>query len=142
MKKLLFIISALALIAACATPYQRASRQTSNGYFDAKLQEGMYEVFFNGNQNTSFSKAHDFALLRASEICLENNYSSFEITRQMEDFTEKESETGITLFGGKISDIVKSEPKITLVVRCSKGNDLTYKAAELKTNLRTRYKLQ
>ena len=67
---------------------------------------------------------------------------NFSDKTKWEDFTEKESETGITLFGGKISDIVKSEPKITLVIRCSKGNDLTYKAAELKNNLRTRYKLQ
>ena len=142
MKKLLCIICTLALLAACATPYKQAKKATSNGYFDTKLQEGMYEVIFNGNENTSTAKANNFALLRAAEVCLENDYQSFEIVRKTEDFTEKEVDTGIKIFGGTLSNIENSEPKITLVIRCSKKTDLLYKAEELKTNLRERYKLK
>ena len=102
----------------------------------------MYEVVFNGNENTSTAKANDLALLRAAEVCLENAYQSFEIVRKTEDFTEKEVDTGIKIFGGTLSNIENSEPKITLVVRCSKKADLLYKAEKLKTNLRQRYKLK
>ena len=84
----------------------------------------------------------NFALLRAAEVCLKNGYQSFEITRQTEDFTEKEVDTGIKIFGGTLSNIENTEPKITLVIRCSKKLDLLYKAEELKTNLRAKYKLQ
>lgn len=142
MKKIIFTICTFALLAACATPYKQAKKETSNGYFDSKLQEGMYEVLFSGNENTSFGKANNFALLRAAEVSLENGYKSFEIVRQAQDYTEKESDSGIKIFGGTLTDIVKSEPKITLVIRCSKGTDLPYKAQELKTNLRAKYKLQ
>ncbi len=142
MKKLICVLGALVLLAACATPYKQAKKATGNGYFDTKLQEGMYEVTFNGNENTTAAKAHNFALLRAAEVCLENGYQSFEITRQTEDFTEKEVDTGIKIFGGTLSNIENTEPKITLVIRCSKKLDLLYKAEELKTNLRAKYKLQ
>ncbi len=141
MRKLVIFCSLL-LLTACATPYKQAKKATSNGYFDTKLQEGMYEVVFNGNENTSTAKANGLALLRAAEVCLENAYQSFEIVRKTEDFTEKEVDTGIKIFGGTLSNIENSEPKITLVVRCSKKADLLYKAEELKTNLRQRYKLK
>ena len=142
MKKLLCMISVVLLLAACATPYKQATKATANGYFDTKLQDGMYEVLFNGNDNTSTAKANNFALLRAAEVCLENGYQSFEVMRKTEDFTEKEVDTGIKIFGGTLSNIENSEPKISLVIRCSKSNDLLYKAQELKTNLRERYKIK
>ena len=141
MKKLLGMMCAL-LLAACATPYKQATKATANGYFDTKLQEGMYEVLFNGNDNTSTAKANNYALLRASEVCLENGYQSFEILRKTEDFTEKEVDTGTKILGGTLLNIENSEPKISLVIRCSKKNDLLYKAQEVKTSLRERYKIK
>ncbi|MBO7191293.1 MAG: hypothetical protein J6V32_04250 [Elusimicrobiaceae bacterium] len=136
------ILCALVLLAACATSYKQAKKEHANGYFDTKLQEGMYEVLFNGNENTSARRANDFALLRAAEVCLENGYQSFVIERKTEDFTEKEVDTGVKIFGGTLTNLENSEPKITLVIRCSKKLDLTYKAQELKDNLRTRYKIK
>ena len=142
MKKLLLITGICVLLTACATPYKQAKKATSNGYFDAKLQEGMYEVMFNGNDNTTAARAHDFALLRAAEVCLENGYQSFEIIRKTEDFTEKEVDSGIKLFGGTLYNIENSEPKITLVIRCARETNLLYKAQDLKVNLRNRYKIK
>ena len=142
MRKMIILFCGFALLAACATPYKQAKKATSNGYFDTKLQEGMYEVLFNGNENTSTAKANNYALLRAAEVCLENNYQSFEIVRKTEDFTEKEVDTGVKIFGGTLSNIENSEPKITLIIRCSKGTDLLYKAQERETNLRERYKIK
>jgi len=142
MKKSLFVLCVCVLLAACATPYKPAKKQSANGYFDMKLQEGMYEVLFNGNDNTSTRKANDFALLRASEVCLDNGYQSFDIVRKTEDFTEKEVDTGVKILGGTLTNLQNSEPKITLVVRCSKKTDLPYKAQELKNSLRANYKIK
>ncbi len=141
MKKIAILCCAFGLLAACATPYKPAKKATSNGYFDTKLQEGMYEVLFNGNDNTSTAKANNYALLRAAEVCLENGYQSFEIIRKTEDFTETEVDTGTKIMGVSILNIENTEPKISLVIRCSKGNDLLYKAQELRANLRAKYKL-
>lgn len=102
----------------------------------------MYEVIFNGNENTTTAQANNFALLRAAEVCLENGYQSFEIVRKSEDFTEKEVDTGVKILGGTLSNIENTEPKITLIVRCSKEKDLLYKAEELKNSLRARYKIK
>lgn len=142
MREMIMLFCGLALLVACATPYKQAKKATSNGYFDTKLQDGMYEVLFNGNDNTSAAKANNYALLRAAEVCLENNYQSFEIVRKTEDFTEKEVDTGVKIFGGTLSNIENSEPKISLIIRCSREADLLYRAQELKTNLRERYKIK
>ena len=142
MKKLVLTIGALALLLACATPYKQAKKASSNGYFDMKLQDGMYEVLFNGNDNTSARRANDLALLRAAEVCVENGYQSFDIVRKTEDFTEKEVDSGVKILGGTITNLQNSEPKIALVVRMSKKLDLPYKAEELKTNLRSRYNIK
>ena len=98
MKRLFLMIISLILLAACATQYQQAKKASANGYFDIKLQENVYQVLFNGNENTTARTANDFALLRASEVCLENGYQSFEIVSKSEDFTEKEVDTGIKIF--------------------------------------------
>ena len=142
MKKLFPMGCALLLLVACATAYKPAKKESANGYFDVKLQEGMYEILFNGNENTTARRANDFALLRAAEVCLENGYQSFAIERKTEDFTEKEVDTGIKIFGGALINIENSEPKITLVIHCSKKLDQPYKAQELKDNLRARYKVK
>ena len=133
---------ACTLFAASVTPYQQAKRASANGYFDVKLQDGLYEVFFNGNDSTSARRANDFALLRASEVCLENGYQSFQIVRKTENFTEKEIDTGIRLFGGKLRNLENSEPKISLIIRCSANANLLYQAQELKNNLQERYQLK
>jgi hypothetical protein len=142
MKRLFLMIISLILLAACATQYQQAKKASANGYFDIKLQENVYQVLFNGNENTTARTANDFALLRASEVCLENGYQSFEIVSKSEDFTEKEVDTGIKIFGGTLSNIENTKPKITLVVRCSKNMDLPMHALELKTSLRNKYKMK
>jgi len=146
MKKLFLILTAAAVLGACATPYQRAGKENGKGFFDKKLQEGMYSVSFNGNEETSVKMADDYALLRSAEVCLENGYQSFEIVSRADDSKEKQSSTiGINgiIITATSSKMVVTEtiPKITLVVRCSKALDLPFKAQELKTNLKAQYKL-
>lgn len=140
------MLSVLALLVACATPYQRAGKEGGKGYFDTKLQEGVYKVTFSGNEETGVDVANDYALLRAAEVCSENGYKSFEIVSQSDDSKQRESSTigvnGIIL--AKTSSkmtVTETLPKITLVVRCSKASDLPFKTEELKTNLKAKYKI-
>jgi len=150
MKKILGMLVTLILLAACATDYKQARRENGNGYFDTKLQEGMYEVSFNGNEQTTIKKANDFALLRSAEVCLENDYQSFEVVKKLDDsdeaaplVTTSAIAAAITVANALMPDNeIESNPKITLVIRCSKATDLTYRAEELKSNLRAKYKLQ
>lgn len=135
MKKIVFILCLSLFLGACATPYQRAKKESSNGFFDTKLQEGVYDVTFNGNSETSRKKAQDYALLRSAEVCLENGYQTFEIVSKSDNSASD---------GYLINNVfvMETEPKIDIVVHCSKDMDLSFKAEELKTNLRFKYKIQ
>ena len=150
MKKSLFMLCAFALLAACATDYKQARRENGNGYFDTKLQEGAYEVSFNGNEQTTIKKANDFALLRSAEVCLENGYQSFEVVKKLDDSDDAAALVTTTAVAAAVTianafmpdNEVKTHPKITLEIRCSKGTELTYRASEIKNNLRAKYNLK
>lgn len=135
MKKLFYIICALILLSACAaTSYKKAKKEGAEGYFDSKLQNETYDVVFNANGNTSTKIAYDYALLRSAEVCLENGYQTFEIISQADNSKQ---------LGYVINNVVATEtiPQINFVIRCSKDKDLPFSAEELRTNLRTKYKL-
>ncbi|WP_428059439.1 CC0125/CC1285 family lipoprotein [Candidatus Avelusimicrobium faecicola] len=135
MKKIIIFCCGFILLTACATPYQRAKKETANGYFDTRLQEGVYDVIFNGNGDTSAKTAHDYALLRSAEVCLENGYKTFDIVSKADHSTQDGYVANNILF-------METEPKINFVIHCSKDSDLTFLAEEIKENLRKKYKLQ
>lgn len=143
MNKIKFVIMFLCiiLVTSCATTYRQAKSPTGEGYYDTLLQQDMYEISFNGNSETSPSTAQDYALLRAAETCLENGYKTFDIIRS-EDKT-KTDVGSIPTYGYYSSTIVYSEtkPKIMLIIKCSKENNLTFIAEEIKINLRKKYNL-
>ena len=141
--KTVLMFLCLILISSCATTYKKASSLTGTGYSDSVLQQGMYEITFNGNSDTQVTTAQDYALLRAAEICLENGYQTFEIINLKDNST---TETGaFTNYYGRYyaSTYVTSStyPKITLIIKCSKEKNLTFIAEEIKTNLRKKYNL-
>jgi len=136
MKKLPYILCLVICLGACAsTPYQRAKKASGMGYFDVPLQEGIYDVSFNGDADTSAKKAYDYALLRSAEVCLENGYQTFDIVSQLDTSTQA---------GYVVSNVVVvgTEPKINFVIHCSNDDTLTFRAQEIKTNLKAKYKLQ
>ena len=146
MKKIKIVVMFLCvfLISACATSYKKAGSPTGTGYYDYLLQQGMYEITFNGNSDTSITTAQDYALLRAAETCIENGYQTFDIINLKDNST---TETGtFTNYYGRYyaSTYVTSSiyPKITLIIKCSKDDNLTFKAREIRDNLRNKYKLE
>lgn len=144
MNKMKFVIIFLCmiLVTSCATTYRQAKSPTGEGYYDSLLQQGMYEITFNGNSETSAATAQDYALLRAAETCLENGYKTFDIIRS-EDKTKTDIGS-LPMYGRYYSStIVYSEttPKIMLIIKCSKEDNLTFIAEEIRTNLRKKYNL-
>jgi hypothetical protein len=65
------------LLCSCATPYQPANRHY--GYSERQVGNQEYEVTFQANGNTSYARALDFAMLRASEIALNHHAKSFSV---------------------------------------------------------------
>jgi len=65
----------LALLAACATPYQ--SKGYTGGFSETQLDVNVFRVNFNGNAYTSGERAVDFTLLRSAELAREHGYHYF-----------------------------------------------------------------
>ena len=144
MKKniVLFILFfSMIFISACATPYKRAKSPSSDGYYDLMLQESMYEITFNGNSDTPVKISQDYVLLRAAETCIENGYQSFDVFNST-DNSKKEEETRFNNYGNIFAATSTNiSPRITLVIKCSKGKDLTFIAEQIKENLRKKYNM-
>ena len=71
------VLCSAALVAACATSYQTAS--FTGGFKDTRLAPDVFRVSFSGNAFTSSDKVQDFALLRAAELTLANDFKYFAV---------------------------------------------------------------
>ena len=142
--KIVVMLFCVVLISACAaTSYQRAKSPTGMGYYDTVLQEGMYELTFNGNSETSAASAQDYALLRAAETCLENGYKTFDIVN-LNNNSKTETEAYTNYYGRYYANttvFTSTYPKIVLIIKCSKEKNLTFVAGEISSNLRKKYNL-
>jgi hypothetical protein len=58
------------ILSSCATSYGQKSFWNDGGFTETELQPGVFNVRFVGNEFTSKDRAQDFALLRATELCL------------------------------------------------------------------------
>lgn len=67
-----FVVS---VFIVCSTPYQRES--ALGGYSETPYENNIWLVSFRGNGYTGKGQVHDFVILRAAELTLENGYSHF-----------------------------------------------------------------
>ena len=145
MKKIIFLILISFFICSCATAYKRASKSTSNGYFETRLQNNIYEISFNGNEFTNIKTAQDYSLLRAAEVCLENGFKTFVIvnsSNNTEITTSANSRYNYYTKQSRTSVYTSEYPKINLVIQCSENGDLVFDAQQIKDNLRKKYNLK
>ena len=141
--RIVIVFFCVLFISACATTYERAKSPTGTGYYDTLLQQGMYEITFNGNSDTSVTTAQDFALLRAAETCLENGYKTFDIVNSNNN-SKTETDAYTSYYGRHFADTTvytSTYPKIMLIIKCSKDSDLTFVAEEIRVNLRKKHNL-
>ncbi len=71
MRNILAAAAAVTLMSACATPYAPNSWWNDGGFTETEIQPGLWQVRFVGNEFTDEQTKADYAMLRASEICLE-----------------------------------------------------------------------
>jgi hypothetical protein len=84
--KYIVALSALVVLAGCATGYQAQS--FSGGFSETQLDTNVFKVTFKGNGYTHSERAEDFALLRSAEITLKHGFTHFAIVdgRQSADY--------------------------------------------------------
>lgn len=82
--KHVFLIPALAVMAACVTTpvYGPAKSERAEGYLSQKIETGRYRVSYTDKDP---ARARNMALLRASEITLQEGGDWFEITNETLD---------------------------------------------------------
>lgn len=73
--KLLVCVFLVAFTFGCATSYQ--STGFTGGYSDTQLAPDIFRVVFRGNAYTAAEQVQDFALLRASELVLQQGFAYF-----------------------------------------------------------------
>lgn len=92
---------AIVALGACASSpqYIPADDADDYGHYSTQLSENRYRVVFNGKAGTDLNTAKDFALLRASELTLQEGYSWFEVVDRATTTKERDTSgphTGIS----------------------------------------------
>lgn len=79
LKQVSTVAAALVLLAACASqPAYRAADEGGYGYSERQLTEDQFRIHFRGRGDDT-GRAMDYAMLRASELALENGFDWFDI---------------------------------------------------------------
>ncbi|PIQ09205.1 MAG: hypothetical protein COW71_07505 [Ignavibacteriales bacterium CG18_big_fil_WC_8_21_14_2_50_31_20] len=94
MKKLFFLPIVLLLLSGCATSYE-------NGYSETRIDDNCYRVSFDGNKKTTTTRAMDLALLRASELTLENGYKYFIVVDDKQNTDDNYTPSMSSTYKGK-----------------------------------------
>lgn len=91
MKTTLIAITALLFAGACASSpaYREASSASATGYSEQVLEKDRYRVQYRASGGDA-GKAHDYALLRAAELTLEQGYSTFEVVSRGAESSREE----------------------------------------------------
>ncbi|MEA4848386.1 MAG: hypothetical protein VB106_14240 [Clostridiaceae bacterium] len=76
--KSFFLLTLCLLITACASSYKKIG--IGGGYDETILAPNQYRISFRGNGYTSMERAKDYAMLRCSEVTIQNGYRYFIIT--------------------------------------------------------------
>lgn len=95
----------------------------SVGYYNNKVQNGIYSVGYSGNKHSSYEEINDFILLRSAEVTLEEGYKYFIVAGR--EYLGTTQSVTIECF--------KEYPKDTPV--------LIYDAGQISTNLRSKHHL-
>jgi hypothetical protein len=166
MKKLLLLVLCLGIM-GCETAYRIQSFK--GGYADYQLQDDIYKVEFKANAFTDADKAQDYALLRCSEVTLNNGYRYFIIVDEQSYQKNSSITTPVTsqtygtasayggsgyaqgtysgttnYYGGQTYNLKK--PIIINIIRCFKEKPenigtMIFDAEQVSENIRERYNI-
>ena len=107
----LIALSAVCLLASCATQYQPAS--FLGGYSDHRLDDNTVQVSFRGNGYTAPETVHAYLLRRCAEITVQSGYNYFVLVD-----AEEPNEGNTNLYGAKLNNKFRG----TTTIKMFKGN--------------------
>lgn len=95
MKRVLISMSALSLLAACAspTPYQAAD-ESRRGYAEQQIETNRFRISFEGNSLTDRETVETYLLYRAAELTVEQGYDYFTVVTRATDEDTRITATG------------------------------------------------
>jgi hypothetical protein len=133
---------AIALLMASAgcsgTGYHRMA--LTGGYDDTQMADDSYHVVFEGNGYTTPQRAHDLALLRASDLCLGQGYVYFMILDKAQ-FVNASFATA----GANVSEVARPHAEFTVKCLTTKPGDtllsVIINAATFSDEIRTKYNI-
>lgn len=98
-----------ALLIGCAsqTPYQPAEERGKVGYSETQLTENRYRITFTGNSRTPSETVQDYALLRAAELTLQEDYEWFLLASREQERDEQGGSSIGTGFGGTRTSVAQ-----------------------------------
>lgn len=149
---LLFLL--IAAFAGCSTPYQ--SKGFRGGFTEMRLAPDVFRIRFSGNGYTSGQCAEDFALLRACQLCLSNQFSCFALMKshsEVKSYTYTTPLSVTTTTSGGYGYIASQTPGSTtflkpgtaLLIRAfpQKPDDVfTYDAAFMLNQITNHYRIK
>ena len=143
MKRWICFLLLVILASGCATGYQK--RNWLGGYYETKIQDDVFRIRFFGNAYCHLDKAEDYALLRCSEVVIENGFKYFIIVEnKSESQAEVYSAPAVNSTSPKIKTSYKSSATVT--IKCFKekpggASVIIYDAGQVKYNLKKQYHL-
>ena len=160
MRKIIALLVVTVLISGCATGYHKMGY--TGGYSEIKIQDDIYKVRFYGNPKCEIGRAEDFALLRSAEVAVENGYKYFVIVDNKSETqsgaytTPATAQTYGTVYGGTYQGtttvsggqtFIFHKPRVEKTIKCFKEKPeniptIVYDAEQIKTNIKTQYKLK
>lgn len=149
MANLLPVLLVTVLLSGCATPYQRQGFLIA-GYSETQLAGNVFQVSFQGNQNTGRERASDFALLRSAEVTAEHGFRYFIVVESVKDsstntmYGNGNPAYGLartSTYGNQTFVIQKPRPTNTILCFKEKPDivDQIFEAEFVKTSLKQKY---
>lgn len=118
-------ISCILLIPSCATQYRSNNIITGGGYNIKQIDATHYEVKYKANAFSNLKRAHDFSLLKSSQIVLENKQNTFEVMPQLLKYIEHHG----AVRGGFLN--IEYEVKIIVNLKPKNQPELSFDASAI-----------
>lgn len=100
--KVIFFSLFVTLLAACGTPYQKASVWSPLGYSEVMLDSRRAQISFSSTRGDKDEAVVRGALLRAAELAKDNGYDGFVVTSDAKGGSTTSMQTPGTFYGQTI----------------------------------------
>jgi len=141
--RLLLLSLVAVVVGGCATEYQ--ARGFTGGFTETQVAENVWTIRFAGNGYTGAGQVRDFALLRASEVTLQNGYRYFVVQEQENSAqTDVGSLAGNAYVAPQVYSVHKAGAERTIVCYKEKPQaaSIVYDAEFLSKSLREKYDIK